>query len=119
MTLVKVIDPAQGASQFDTPDNGKRFVGAVFTIKALSGSPQDEDANSDAGLIGSNSQTYTFDVSDIAGYTNFSNGTIHVAQGQTATGAVVFQVPEGIKVVKVQWAAGGGFGSTVQWDVRR
>jgi hypothetical protein len=118
VTLVKIIDPAQGAGQFFTPDSGKRFVGAVFRIKALSGSPQDEDANSDAVLIGSNGQTYTFDVSDIVGYTNFDNGTIHVAQGDTTTGAVVFQVPDGIKVTEVQWSASGGFGSTVQWDVR-
>jgi hypothetical protein len=118
VTLVKIIDPAQGASEFDTPDNGKRFVGAVFTIKALSGSPQDEDANNDAAAIGSNGQTYTADIYDIAGYTNFSNGAIHVAQGETTTGAVVFQVPDGIKVTKVQWSSASGFGSTVQWDVR-
>lgn len=118
VTLVKVIDPAQGADQFNTPDSGNRFVGAVFTIKALSGSPQDEDANDDAAVVGSNGQTYNADVDDIAGYTNFSNGQINVAQGDTTTGAVVFQVPDGIKVTEVQWSTSAGFGSTVQWDVR-
>jgi hypothetical protein len=119
VTLVKVIDPAQGASQFNVPDTGKRFVGAVFTIKALNGSPQNEDANNDAAVIGSNGQTYTADIDDIVGYTNFSNGSIHVAQGETTTGAVVFQVPDGIKAVRVQWSAASGFGNTVQWNVRR
>jgi hypothetical protein len=118
VTLVKVIDPAQGADQFNTPDPGKRFVGAVFTIKALTGSPQDEDANNDAAAVGSNGQTYTADIDSITGYTNFSNGLIKVAQGDTTTGAVVFQVPDGIKVTEVQWSASSGFGSTVQWDVR-
>lgn len=116
VTLVKVISPARGADEFSTPDNGKRFVGAVFKIKALSGSPKDEDANTDAVIVGSNGQTYTFDIDDIAGYTNFNNGEIQVAQGETATGAVVFQVPDGVKVAEVQWT-GGGFGSAVQWDV--
>lgn len=102
----------------DTPDNGTRFVGAVFKIKALKGSPQDEDANSDADLIGSNGQTYTFDISDIAGYTNFDNGTIHEAEGQTVTGSVAFQVPDGVKVTQVQWTP-GYFGSAVQWEVHR
>jgi hypothetical protein len=115
VTLVRVIDPAQGASQFDTPDNGKRFVGTVFTIKALNGSPQNEDANTDAAVIGSNGQTYTADFSSIAGYTNFNNGSIQVAQGETQTGAVTFQVPNGVKVLEVQWTPSGGFGSTVQW----
>jgi hypothetical protein len=50
VTLVKIIDPAQGADQFNTPDSGKRFVGVVFTIKALNGSPQNEDANDDAAV---------------------------------------------------------------------
>jgi Domain of unknown function (DUF4352) len=119
VTLSSVIDPAQGADQFSTPDKGKRFVGTVFTITALTGSPQNEDANSDAALIGSDGQTYTADFNSIAGYTNFNNGTINVAQGDTAKGAVTFQVPDGVKVAQVQWTPGGGFGSTVQWEARR
>ena len=116
ITLAKVIDPAQGADQFTTPDNGNRFVGAVFTVTALSGSPSNEDANNDAALVGSNGQTYTADFSNIAGYTNFSNGAINVAQGDTTTGAVTFQVPTSVKVSKVQWTD-GGFGSTVQCNL--
>jgi hypothetical protein len=119
VTLVKVIDPAQAADGITTPDSGKRFAGAVFRIKALSGSPQYEDANNDAVIIGSNGQTYTADFDDIAGYTNFANGTIHVAQGETVIGAVTFQIPDGVKVAKVQWGAASNFGSAVQWDVRR
>lgn len=118
ITLVKVIDPAQGADQFNTPDSGKRFVGAVFGIKALKGSPQNEDANIDAVIVGSNGQSYTADFSDIAGYTNFNSGTIQVAQGDTTTGAVTFQVPDEVKVTEVQWTP-GAFGSAVQWDVGR
>jgi hypothetical protein len=118
VTLAKVIDPAQGADQFTTPDSGKHFAGIVFRITALNGSPQDEDANNDAAIVGSNGQTYPADFDDIAGYTNFDSGTIHVAQGATETGSVTFQVPDQVKVTEVQWTAGGGFGSTVQWDVR-
>jgi hypothetical protein len=39
VTLAKVIDPARGADQFSSPDSGKQFVGLVFRIKALTGSP--------------------------------------------------------------------------------
>jgi hypothetical protein len=45
VTLVKIIDPAQSSDQYLTPDSGSRFAAAVFTVKAVSGSPQDEDAN--------------------------------------------------------------------------
>ncbi len=118
VTLVKVIDPARGADQFSPPDSGKRFVGLVFKIKALTGSPQHEDANNDAVLVGGNGQNYSADFDGIAGYTNLASGTIHVALGDTVTGAVTFQVPDEVTVSKVQWSALSGFGSTVEWDVR-
>ena len=117
VTLVKVIDPARGADQFSSPDGGKRFVGLVFRIKAVTGSPQNEDANNDAVLVGGNGQNYSADFDGITGYTNFDSGTIHVAQGDTVTGSVTFQVPEGVTVSKVQWSALSGFGSTVEWNV--
>jgi hypothetical protein len=117
VTLVKVLDPAQGATSFDTPANGKHFVGAVFTIKAVQGSPQNEDADTDAALVGSDGQTYTADFSSIAGYTDFNYGAIKVQQGDSVTGAVTFQVPNGVSVAKVQWSPGGGIGNTVQWNI--
>jgi len=117
VTLVRVIDPARGADQFSSPASGKRFVGLVFKVKALTGSPQSEDANNDAVLVGGNGQNYPADFNGIAGYTNFDSGTIHVAQGDTVTGSVTFQVPVGVTVSKVQWSALSGFGSTVEWDV--
>jgi hypothetical protein len=118
VTLAKVIDPAQGADQSTTPDDGERFIGAFFTISAPDGSPLSEDASRNAAAIGSDGQTYSADTNDLAGHTNLDNGTIHVAQGETVTGSVTFKVPTGVKVAKVQWTLAGGSGSTVRWDVR-
>jgi hypothetical protein len=116
ITLMRIIDPAQ-ADQYATPDNGRRFVGAVFRIRALSGSPKDEGPNNDAAVIGSNGQAYSADLKGIAGYTNFGNAVIHLAQGETVMGSVTFQVPEPVEVAKVQWTP-TGLGSIVQWDLR-
>jgi hypothetical protein len=116
VTLDKIIDPAQGADQFTQPDNGKRYVAAVFTITAVSGSPKDEDANNNAAIVGSDSQTYTPDLASITGYTDFNNGQINVAQGEKATGAVTFQLHTGVKASKIQWTPASGFGDTVQWN---
>jgi len=118
VTLVKVIDPAQGADQLSTPGSGKRFVGLVFRIKGLTGSPQGEDANNDAVLVGANGQDYQADLNGIAGYTNFDDGAIHVTPGQTVTGAVAFQVPASVTVSTVQWTALSGFGPMVEWNVQ-
>ncbi len=116
VTLVKIVHPARGAAgPFDTPDSGTRFVGAVFRITGVSGSPKGDDANNDATLMGSNGKTYTCDFNDIAGYANFNDGVIQVTQGGTTTGAVSFQVPDGVQVTVVQWSSANGFGTTVAW----
>jgi hypothetical protein len=81
------------------------------------GSPQDEDANDDAVLMGGNGRHYQADFDTIAGYTNFDSGTIRVGQGDTVTGAVTFQMPDGVKISQVRWSTLSGFGSTVEWNV--
>lgn len=118
VTLTKVIDPAQGADQFTTPDNGNRFVGTVFSINGMSGTFSD-DANNDATLIGSNGQTYTADFDSIAGYTNFNDGEYTVGPGENSVGAVTFRVPVTVKLAKIEWSANGGFGGApAEWLVR-
>ena len=115
VAMAKVIDPANGENQFTVPDAGKRFVGLVFRVKALTGSPQHEDANNNAVIIGSNGRNYGADFDGIAGYTNFDHGAIHVSKGETVTGSVTFQLPKDVKVSTVQWTALSGFGATVEW----
>ena len=117
VTLVKVIDPARAAGQFSTPASGKRFVGIVFRIKGLTGSPQGEDAITDAVLVGANGRDYPADPNRVAGYANFDDGAIHVTPGQVVTGAVAFQVPASVTVSTVQWTALSGFGPMVEWTV--
>jgi hypothetical protein len=68
-------------------------------------------------LHGSSGQSYSAQFYGITGYTNFDNGTIDATQGETVTGAVVFELPDGVKVSKVQWTSGDGYGSTAQWDI--
>ena len=148
VTLVKVIDPAQGVDQY-TPGNAKRFVGAVIKIKARSGTrgidgnrhmalvcsnakrfvgavikikarsgTRGIDGNRHMALVCSNGETFPADVADIAGYANFGVGMIQLVPGKTVRGAITFQVPDGVKVHEVQWIAGSGFGSMARWDVR-
>ncbi len=116
--LIKVLDPAQGANEFYTPDSGKRFVGTEFKITAVSGSV-DENANNNAVIQGSDSQMYSPDFSEISAGTNFNNGSIRLAEGGSVKGWVTFQVPEGVKVTSVQWTPMSGFSDAmVTWFVR-
>lgn len=116
VTLSKVIDPATPLDEFNQPDNGKRLVSAIFTIKGDSGHPSD-DANSLATLIGSDSQTYEFSIDDIKSYTNFDNGEFNVKPGVSLVGAVTFEVPAGVKTASIVWTPDLFGGDTATWKV--
>lgn len=114
VALVQIVDPAQGANEFETPNNGFRFVGAKFKITGQSGTFSD-DANNDAVIVGSDGQSYTADFDDIAGCTNFNDGDFAVTPGDSSTGCVTFQLPQNVKVASVQW--GGELGGTpASWN---
>lgn len=115
VVLTQVEDPVHETNQFEAPDNGTRYVAAKFTITGSSGT-YSGDANSDAVVIGTDGQTYTFATADVRACTNFNFGSYSVVASQKSIGCVVFQVPNGVKVAQVEW--GGEFGGTPAiWDV--
>lgn len=114
--LVKVIDPAQGVDSYTTPDNGKRFVGAEFTLTGKSGTFSG-DANNDTTLITSDGQTQQPDFNDLAGCTNFNSGSFNLQPGQSSTGCVAFQVPTGLTVKSVQWNEMFSSGAPATWTI--
>ena len=116
MTIKQIIDPAQGADQFNTPDNGKHFVGVVYQVKLISGKI-DDSADNCATLMGSDSHAYDSDISSIAGYSGTSN-LLKLNTGESQTGAVVFQVPNGVKATTVKWTPDSCMAdSTATWNV--
>lgn len=118
ITLTQVIDPAQGADQFTTPDAGKRFVAVELSIKNNGSATYSDDANNDTSVIGSDNQSYTADFDSVSECTNFNDGDIRLAAGESISGCVVFQLPTGINAVKVQYTPDSGFsGSTGEWQV--
>ena len=102
VTLVKVLDPAEPDNSFDAADSGKRLVGAEFKLTGVTGTDQD-DANSDAAIQGSDSQLYSPTFSGLAAGTNFNSGEFSMRPGVTEVGWVTFEVPDGVKVAQVQW----------------
>jgi hypothetical protein len=112
-----ILDPAQAADRSTTLKHRTRLVGVVFTIKAVSGTVRAGNALRDAVVVASNGHTYTPVTSPIAGYAGFRNGRVKVARHGSATGAVTFQLPAGVTVSTVKWAAGSGSGSTLRWPV--
>jgi hypothetical protein len=116
VTLLKVIDPAHGANQYNNPPAGKRLVAAVFRLTGTGPSASD-DANNNATLLGANQQVYEADFETISAYTNFNAGVFSVASRQTQIGAVVFEVPQRLKVTEVQWTTSSFNGTVSTWHL--
>lgn len=115
VTLTKIEQNARGIDEFNQPSAGYHLVAIIFTVKGDKHTAQD-DANSDAIVVGSNKQLYDSDTDNIAGYTNFSGGSFTVSPGEEVVGAVVFKLPIGVTATKVMWAAALS-NSTAAWDV--
>ena len=120
VTLSQVIDPATGNPDDDsTPDPGKRFVAVDLTIVNNGTASYQDDANNDVTLIGTDNQSYTPDFNDVTECTNFDSGQYTLAAGESTTGCVVFQVPDGVNAAKVQFQTTSGLSSsTGEWEAQ-
>lgn len=115
MTAVKILDPAAPDNSFDAAPSGKQLVGVEFVIKGVSGSEQD-DADHNTAVQGTNGQIYSSNVGGIAAGTDFNNGQYNTSPGSSETGWVNFEVPDGVNITNVQWSPDSGMGgSTATW----
>ena len=118
ITLTKLIDPAQGADSYTTPNAGDRFVGTEFMIANRGTKILSDDINSDVSVQGSNGQTYSPDFNSIAGCTNFNAGMFTITPNQVQSGCATFQIPTGVSVTQVQFQLTQGLNTSVgQWKV--
>lgn len=117
VTLTQVIDPASGADEFNQPESGNKLVAAVFSITNDGSQTYNDDINSDATVIGSDTQAYSYDTDNVSECTNFNEGEYTLAPGDTESGCAVFQLPQDVSVSKVQFKASGGYGNGGEWTV--
>jgi hypothetical protein len=122
VTLSQVIDPATGTDGPPTDDNGNPendvYVETVLNITNTGSGSYQDDANSDATLIGSDGQSYSPDFDDVAECTNFSSGSYQLGPGESANGCVVFVLPDGVSPTKFQYGLDSDFGSNFgEWKI--
>jgi hypothetical protein len=105
VTAVKV-DQHTGLGPYETLNNASDHMAAVrFTITGVTGQEND-DANSDADVTGSDTNEYQFSAIDVTAGPNFSSGDFEVGPGQTVSGWVAFELPAGATVASVSWEPG-------------
>ena len=117
VTVQQVIDPASTGNQYIAADAGKRFVAIKLQIVNNSGSSYSDDALNDVSVVGTDNQNAAVSPYPITQCTNFNNGQYTLAVGESATGCVNFQLPNGVQPAKVKFTSSQGSGSTGEWLV--
>jgi len=118
VTVTRIISHAQPADQFSSPDPGKRFYAVQFRLADTGTTAYSDSPSNGAAVVDSAGQSYQASIYNVAGCESFP-GTENIAAGDRGLGCVVFQVPRGAKITKVQFTLDSGFGpATGQWAVR-
>ena len=79
----------------------------------------DENSNNSATVTGSNEQAYTSSLEPVAAGTNFADGRILLQPGSSLVGWVSFELPDGVRITKVQWTPSSGFSTrSAEWLVK-
>lgn len=118
VTVTRVVSHAQPADEFSSPDPGKRFYAVQFRLADTGTTAYSDSPSNGAAVVDSAGQSYQSSIYDVAGCESFP-GTENIAAGDKGLGCVVFQVPDGAKITKVQFTLDSGFGpATGQWAVR-
>lgn len=119
VTLTQV-DQHAGLSAYQTLTNpADHMAAARFTVKGVTGQEND-DANSDATAVSSDTTEYPPSFNGTADGPNFDGGDFTVAPGESVSGWVAFELAPGQTVTSVKWAPSGGFGTNTHatWTVR-
>ena len=116
MTLLRVDQQASPANEFEAAEPGHHLAAAQFRVTATTS--VDENANNNATATGSDEQAYTPSLASVAEGTNFANGQIRLQPGGSLIGWVTFELPDGVRITKVQWTPASGFSAqAAEWLV--
>jgi hypothetical protein len=117
VTLVKVVDPAQGADQFSAPVGSGRFVGVQLQIVFGGTSPVSFNAAADTILEDAQGNLYQPAVANILNCPAFTMKPT-VRPGKPVLGCVAFDVDSSPKITDVLFTPNGQFGNvSAEWEL--
>jgi hypothetical protein len=100
--------------QADDSDAGTRSVAAKFQVADIATEPASDSPDNDVTLIGDNDQPYSQNGLLAPSCSDFGDGgQMNLASQETLVGCVVVEVPDRVRIVKVQWVPNSGQGPGV------
>lgn len=117
VTVVKVVDPAEGKDEIFQPQQGMRFVAVQFRLRNTGTAVYDDSPGNGAALVDSEGQSFSESLNETSAGPSFA-GSVTTKPGSTALGFITFEVPKGSKVAKIQFTLDSGMADeTGEWVV--
>jgi Domain of unknown function (DUF4352) len=114
VALLEVINPATVPNGWGDP--GKTYIATKLKITNTGTSSIVGNTNSDVSVVGSDNQNYRADFATVTECKDFVDGWFLLAAGASATGCVVFKLPQGVTPVKVKYVPSSGISHDVgEW----
>jgi hypothetical protein len=117
VTLVHVYHHDPDA-EFAAPEAGDRFISVQVRLRNIGSAAYSDSPDNEVVVVDSKGQSYqSWIIAPGVGCPQFP-ATEKIAPGDTGLGCIVFQVPSGAKITKVQVTLNSGFANqTGQWAV--
>lgn len=107
VTVNQVVSPATPAQDFIKPKSGNRFVAVQVTLTNVGQAVYTDSPTNGAFLIDGDQQQHRSTFGDVREGQSFG-GTATINTGDARKGMIVYEVPEGAKLVKFQFALNSG-----------
>lgn len=112
-----VVNPATGTST--PPQAGTRYLAVSLTLTndsqvTIAGDP-DGDPTIEAFVVSSAGEVFPNAVTAVAQCSGFPHTQVNLHPGQTASGCLVFDVTDGVQIVKFEFSPTQAFGQTGTW----
>lgn len=118
VTLKKWLPTAKPATEFDIPQDGKRWAAAQFELVNTGSKVYSDSPSNGAKAADSEGQRFDAWFGEISAGPAMSSD-VSLPKGEKALGWIVFEVPKNSKIVSVQFAMNSGFSNqTGQWTVK-
>lgn len=118
VTLKQWLPTAKPATEFDIPQDGKKWAAAQFELVNTGSKVYADSPQNGAKAADSKGQRFDSWFGEISAGPGMSSD-VSLPKGEKALGWIVFEVPKDSKVVSVQFAMNSGFSDqTGQWSVK-
>lgn len=118
VTLKQWLPTAKPGTEFDVPQDGKRWAAAQFELVNTGSKVYADSPQNGAQVADSEGQRFDSWFGEISAGPAMSSD-VSLPKGEKALGWIVFEVPKDSKIVTVQFAMNSGFSDqTGQWSVK-